>query len=55
MEAQIWVLCLQFLNAHSLECIGEQSKRPEKYFTNYTEVVKWRDKEDDDNDDKEDQ
>lgn len=55
VEAQIWVLCLQFLHKHSLECIGGQSKRPDKYFTNYNDVVKIRGDDEDDDDKEEDE
>jgi len=41
----MWFLCIKFLNVHSKECIGWQSRQPEKYFTNYRDVVRNRDDE----------
>ena len=46
VEVQIWVLCLQFLHDHSLECISYRTKHPEMFFTNYNDVVKIRGEED---------
>ena len=45
VETQMWVLCLNFLHKHSQ--YSNVSIQPWKYFTNYNDVVKVRDQEDD--------
>ena len=42
----MWVLCLNFLQAHAMSVIGWQDKmKPELYFTNYKQVVRGRGEE----------